>query len=179
MVPIAVDLLVPAAFGGSGSRAARIPPHDRMAARKVPGLEPATVDNDVMVIASLEPDVDRRSAEIKVAGVAALLVAKAYKIRDRLDDPKPSRQADKDAGDVLRLMATSDVDVVAARFGELIVHPEVGTVAIDGLGALRAQFGAPRATGVEMAVAAMAGSSLGEGTIRAVAPAFVGSLPRP
>ncbi len=87
VVPIAVDLLVPEAFGGGGSRAARIPPHDRIAARRVPGLEPATVDNDGMVIASLEPDVDRRSARIKVAGLAALLVAKAYKIRDRLADP--------------------------------------------------------------------------------------------
>jgi len=178
VVNIAVDLLVPEVFGGGGSRAARIPPHGRMAARKVSGLELVMVDNDVRLIVSLEPEVDSRSAEIKVAGVAALLVAKAYKIRDRLAEGKPGREADKDAGDVMWLMATSDVEAVAARFDELLTHPDVGSVAREGLSAMRAQFGAPRAQGIEMAVGALAGSSLAEGTIRAVGPAFIANLNR-
>jgi hypothetical protein len=40
----------------------QIPPHDKMSARRVPGLEAAVVDNDLMVVASLEPDVDTRVA---------------------------------------------------------------------------------------------------------------------
>lgn len=119
-VPIAVDLLVPASFAGVGRRAAEIPPHERGAARKVLGLEPSTVDHDPLRLMSLEPERDDRQITVNVAGVAALLVAKAFKISDRLADPRPGREADKDAGDVLRLMMTSDVAHVVTRFTTLL-----------------------------------------------------------
>jgi hypothetical protein len=59
-VIVPVDLLVPQSFGGGGRRGARIPPHDKLEARKVPGLEAALLDNDPMRIESLEPDVAPR-----------------------------------------------------------------------------------------------------------------------
>jgi len=180
-VSVEVDLLVAETFGfgRKGGRAARIKPHDDMAIRQVPGLEAATIDNDLLVISSSEPDVDPRATELRVAGVAALLVAKAYKIRDRLAKPVAGREADKDAGDVVRLMVASDVDAVAARLQELLSHPEVGAVTAEGLSALRGQFGAARTDGTNMAVEALAGGSLPESTIRAVGPAFAAALPTP
>jgi hypothetical protein len=47
-----------------------------------PGLELAVEDHSLMT-ASLDQDSDLRRVQLNVAGVAALLVAKAYKISDR------------------------------------------------------------------------------------------------
>ena len=73
---VEVDLMVPESLGGSGSRGARIPPHSRHAARKAGGLEAAIVDSDWVELASFEPDSDARRISVRVAGAAALLVAK-------------------------------------------------------------------------------------------------------
>lgn|GEM_PF-6189066 len=69
--------------------------HGKRAARKTRGLEPALVDNDVMVIEALDP-ADGRVAKLRVAGVAALLIAKAHKIGDRIESGRPDRLNDKD-----------------------------------------------------------------------------------
>lgn len=53
---IAVDLLVPESISGVGRRSVRIPPHNSMSARRVPGLGPAVVDYDTMKVPSLEPE---------------------------------------------------------------------------------------------------------------------------
>lgn len=45
-VDIAVDLLVGEGLAGGGRRSVQIPPHDKMAARRVPGLEAVVVDHD-------------------------------------------------------------------------------------------------------------------------------------
>lgn len=60
-----------------------MPPHDGWAAKKVPGLEVAAVDRSLMAISSLTPQ-DDRSVEAYVAGPAALLVAKAEKLHERV-----------------------------------------------------------------------------------------------
>ena len=114
-VPVELDLLVGASLT-DGTRAARIQPHDKMAARKVAGLETAMVDRSPMTIKALDAH-DDRAITVHVAGPAALLVAKAFKIKDRLSDPgKPERVVDKDAGDVVRIMmASSPRDVRSWR----------------------------------------------------------------
>jgi len=73
---VPIDLIVPAAHSPGGRRAARLEGHQRRSARKSSGLEAAPIDNDVMVIEALEPE-DPRSVRVRVAGTAALLVAKA------------------------------------------------------------------------------------------------------
>jgi len=147
---VPVDLWIPSQFSETAAsrRTAAIPPHDKMAARKVEGIELAKTDNGVMLINSLDP-ADRRSIRMKVAGPAALLVAKAYKIRDRAADPRPGREADKDAGDVIRLMRTSNVRAVSATFASLLGHedPRIVGTAQTGLGLLSAQFGRARGVG--------------------------------
>jgi hypothetical protein len=147
-----------------------------MSARRVPGLEAAVVDNDVMAVTSLEPGVDTRVIMASVAGPAALLVAKAYKIRDRVEKPGKSRLTDKDAGDVVRLMMIDEGPLeVAKRFHKLLVDDRTSEVVQTGLGYLDDLFGARATLGTEMAVAALAGG-LDERTIRALAPGYVAAL---
>ena len=105
---------------------------------------------------------------------AALLVAKAFKINDRLQqaDARPARLSDKDAGDVLRIMRAIPAAQVAASFESLRDNPRVGDVAREGLRLLEALFGAPATPGVDMAVLALRGD-LPDTTIRALAPAYI------
>lgn len=126
--PIELDLLVGASFA-KGRRSARIPPHNKMAARRVDGLETAAVDRSPMVIRPLEPE-DDRAMTVNVAGPTALLVAKAYKINDRLEkaSSKPGRVVDKDAGDVVRIMMTHQPKAIATAFAELTADPRVGSI---------------------------------------------------
>jgi hypothetical protein len=97
-----VDTIVPDAVAPPGGRrSARIAPHGRQSAHKAVGLEAAIVDHSPMTIAALDPD-DGRSITVEVAGLAAMLVAKAHKISDRLKTNKTDRLSDKDAADVYR-----------------------------------------------------------------------------
>jgi hypothetical protein len=81
---VPVDLIVPeGAASGTGRRAARLGGHGARAARRAVGLEAALVDNSRMTIAALDP-ADARSLQARVAGPAALLVAKAHKLHDRV-----------------------------------------------------------------------------------------------
>ncbi len=127
---IDLDVLVPAALGGEGRRAARLNAHGDRVARKALGLELALSDNGLMTIGAL--DADQRSFEVRVAGTAALLVAKAQKIGERLDDPRRDTYIAKDALDILRLLRGSDLDRAAstlagARTGALAtVAPSLG-----------------------------------------------------
>jgi len=173
---IGLDVLVGETLA-DGGRGARIPPHGKMCAKKVPGIELAVVDRSPMTIAGLDPD-DGRTTVVDVAGPAALLVAKAYKIDDRLRqaETRPDRLTDKDAGDVVRLMMGTSPQGVVSTFETLKADGRVGEVTATGLALLRAQFGGADAPGVRMAVSALAGS-VPERRIRALAPAFVGRLP--
>jgi hypothetical protein len=176
-VPVELDLLVPKGLApGVGRRSARVPPHDGKATRWVEGLEVAAVDRSPMHVGSLDPT-DGRVVEVNVAGPAALLVAKAFKIRDRLSDAskKPDRLSNKDAGDVLRIMMSVPSAQVAASFAALRQNDRVGQIATRGAELLYNLFGARATPGVEMAVEALRGD-VEERRIRALAPAFTARL---
>jgi hypothetical protein len=173
---IAVDLLVPESLSEGGRRSVRIPPHHKMSARRVPGLEAAVVDNDDMPVASLEPHADDRVLTARVAGPAALLIAKTYKIHERTNEPRRDRLTDKDAGDVVRLMMTSyRPSDVAARFRALLADERTRATATTGLHYLEDLFGGRATTGVEMAVSALAGG-MDEQAIRTLPPAYLTAL---
>lgn len=148
---ISVDLLVPESLGGGGRRAARIPPHARGTARKVSGLEGALVDRDLFTITALDP-VDERGFELFVAGPAALLTAKVYKLLDRVDST--DRRSDKDALDVYRLLRATATEDLANRFLTLLTNPLSSAVAETAVGQLQQLFGGVNATGTRMAVSA-------------------------
>lgn len=176
-VQIPVDLIVPEGIAPpGGTRGARLGPHGNRAARKAPGLEAAVVDNDVLTIESLDTQ-DPRSVAGRVAGPTALLIAKTHKINDRLaHEARPDRLVDKDASDVYRLMLTTAPERIAEVVPTLLDDPRVAAPAQRGLELLRAQFGARRSPGVEMAVRALR-LGVPEGRVRAVCVEFVAALP--
>ncbi|MEU9663468.1 hypothetical protein [Streptomyces chartreusis] len=178
IVPVEVDLLVPHQFAPrpNSRRRTELPPHDDWATKKVAGLEVAAVDRSVMTISSLTPG-DLRQVDAYVAGPAALLVAKAIKLDERIRDAekRPDRLNDKDAGDVYRIMTTVPADEVARIFADLRDDPRVGETARQGLQLLRTLFGAAATPGTRLAVQALAGDVPAD-RIRVLAPAFVAAL---
>jgi hypothetical protein len=106
---VAVDLMVAPHQSNRTSttaRAAHLDPHARSVARIGPGLALALSDNTWQTITALDSS-DPCQREIRVAGPAALLVAKTIKIDDRLVDSghgNSKRVVDKDALDVLWLL---------------------------------------------------------------------------
>jgi len=118
-IVVPIDLIVPEAVAPkAGRRAARLPDdHGKATARKGPGLEGALVDHGPMEIHALGPD-DDRGCTVKVAGPAALLIAKYHKLGERLATPQ--RLDAKDAGDVFRLYDVIDAETMAGRMHILL-----------------------------------------------------------
>ena len=124
-----VDLMVPAAAGGSGRRGARLGVH---------GLEGTLVSHTRRKISSLVSDEDR-SCILKVAGPAALLVAKVHKIGERLEEPAGHRQEQlpKDTFDIYRLLSAIDTAELAEEFGLLRSHKILSRVTSEALSKFR------------------------------------------
>ena len=150
---VSVDLLVPETLGGAGRRSARIPPHAQGTARKAAGLEGALVDWRLHRLAALEPG-DSRGFELRVAGPAALIVAKVHKIMDR--QGIADRRSDKDALDVYRLLRAIPTQAIAERYRGLLTNPSSRDAAERARVQCRQLFGRPSAPGTQMAVRAAA-----------------------
>jgi len=154
-VIIPVDLIVPeGASTGQGRRRARIPPHGERTARRAVGLEAALVDHSPIPVGSLDP-ADNRIVTVEVAGVTALLVAKAHKIRERVDSGRSDRLSDKDAADVYRIMQTTRPADVATTIRNLIEDPLSSEVTSQSLDYMRDLFGRRAGEGVAMAQRAL------------------------
>ncbi|MBM3678947.1 MAG: hypothetical protein FJW96_13880 [Actinobacteria bacterium] len=161
---VQVDLLVPESLGGGGRRGARLGPHGSQTARKARGLEAALVDNAHLTIEAFE-DGDQRTFDLKVAGPAALLVAKLHKLGER-SDVAPDRLQDKDALDVLRLLRATDTIELAEATRSLLADRRSADATEVALTYMVELFGTPDAPGSRMA--AQAASPLeDEGTIAA------------
>jgi hypothetical protein len=174
-VLIPVDLIVPeGAVAGGGRRAARLGVHGERAARRAVGLEAALVDNSTMVIAALDP-ADTRSLQTKVAGPAALFVAKAHKLHDRVVSGRAGRLDDKDAADVVRLMQTTTPDEVAATLSALGQDAMAGPPSKDALIYIEQLFGRRGDPGIEMAVRALR-AAMPEDRIQTLCTAYVAAL---
>ncbi|MER5419687.1 hypothetical protein [Streptosporangium roseum] len=149
---IPVDLMVPDALAGPGTkntRGARIPPHDRRATRRARGLEAAVIDNTVMDVVALDKS-DTRTYRVKVAGPAALLIAKLHKIAERADLPR--RLNDKDAHDAYRILIDTDTADLAFAFGALRREPVSSETTDQAIEYLVTLFAAgPDALGASMA----------------------------
>jgi hypothetical protein len=136
---IAVDLLVPASVSpGSGRRAARI----------VRGLDGAIVDADVMTLDALDEN-DPRAIDVRVAGPAALLIAKAHKINERQGT---NRLSDKDALDVLRLLQGTETAELATRFSQFFADQRSAAAAKTGRDLLATLFARRASVGIAMAI---------------------------
>lgn len=171
---VPVDLIVPERVAPPGGRrAARLGGvHGRRAARRASGLEAALVDATPIAVPALGDD-RRAPITVAVAGVGALLVAKAHKIADRLG--RPDRLNDKDAGDVYRLLAATPPSAMTTVLRRLSDDDRSRDATRAALAAVDALFATPRAPGVEMATRALAGV-LPADTVRAVCAAYVDRL---
>jgi len=147
----AIDLMVPEAVGGAGSRAARLGEHGKRVARKARGLEAALIDKRVQTIRSLE-DGDPRFFEVAVAGSVALLIAKLHKLEERRQDA--GRRSDKDALDIYRILQATDTQELAIVFKALFDDPLAGDVAHQALTYLENLFGTDTSVGSGMAAQA-------------------------
>jgi hypothetical protein len=175
-----VDLIVPSDFATkAGRRGARLGSHGKLAARKIPGLEAAVLDNSELEIASLGKS-DDRDVKAKVAGPTALLIAKSHKIQERLENmSRPDRVLDKDAGDAYRLMQTSDPRDCALTAARLMEDQQIGKSVRSGVEFFTDQFRASGSSGTAMAIRYFRGA-IPEERVRAIctgfASEFVGAL---
>jgi len=174
-VDIQVDLIVPTgAAPPGGSRGARLGAHGNRAARKAKGLEAALVDNEKRRVEALDPE-DGRAISVRVAGPAALLVAKVHKIVDRVESGREDRLDDKDASDVLRLMQLFPPEHIAPVIKGLLLDPVAGRPTTEALEAFQELFGVPRGLGISMASEALRMAMPAE-RIRAVSLAYAAAL---
>lgn len=163
-----VDLMVPAVFAGAGGRrSVRLPPHSDRAARRAIGLEGVLVDNDLLPVHAMAPD-DDRAVYVRVAGPAAMLVAKLFKLHERADARE--RTIDKDAHDVFRVLTGTGPEDLQRRYRRLLADEVSRGVAVAALGYLNKLFAAgPDAIGSMMAGRAEAGVGEPETVARQVA----------
>lgn len=172
---VPVDLIVPSeAAPPGGRRGAQLQGHGKRAARKTSGLEAALIDNEEMAIEALEPD-DHRRAHLRVAGVAALLVAKTHKIADRIDSGREDRLSDKDGADVVRLMGASPPAAVAATIAELTGNPTAATATRFAVERFEELFGRRGGAGIQMAARALR-EAMPEERVRATSLAYTQEL---
>jgi hypothetical protein len=157
--PVTIDLLVPASIGGAGRRGARLGVHGNRVAKKVPGLEGALTDRDLMTVRTGGP-ADARTFNVLVAGPSALLVSKLHKLADRQDQPR--RLDNKDALDIFRILQGTSADDLAARYGRILEDPRAQAAGRRGVHLLSELFGAAGAPGSSMAADAVAGVDDGD-----------------
>jgi hypothetical protein len=134
---VPVDLMVPEALAGPGTRAATLPPHDRQATRRATGLEAAVADHSPMTIASLAEG-DNREHTVEVASPAALLVTKLHKLGER--QHSPTRLLDKDAHDLYRLLVGTESSHLAVAIARLRADDLAGGVTEQALTLLEELF---------------------------------------
>ena len=174
-VAIPVDLIVPEGFAPPGGRrGARLGPHGNRTARRARGLEAAIIDKDPMRITALDTS-DQRAVTVDVAGVAALLVAKAHKLHDRAQRGRANRLDDKDAADVFRLMQVSSPASVGATLAELGSHEIAGPPTTAAIGYLQELFGRRGRAGIQMASRALQGS-IPQERVMAICVAYIAGL---
>jgi hypothetical protein len=138
---LGVDLLVPEAVAGPGRRSVRVNPHqDRQTFGRCEGIELALLDNRKTTISGFE--LDTRQIEMNVAGPAALLCAKVYKLRDRFaDTARAYRIRPKDASDVYLLMQTVTPAAAAGVWDAAMSDQRIGLTVRQGVGHFAALFG--------------------------------------
>lgn len=168
---VRLDLMVPEAVAGPGRRGARLVGHGSRAARKARGLEGALVDHELRPVGSLAHGT--RRVEVAVAGPAGLLVSKLHKLAERVGEP--GRLKDKDALDVLRLLHTVPVALLAGRIALLQQDARSAAVTNEALGLLARLFGRTDSPGSALAARAVEGLEDPD-TVRASCAALVEEL---
>ena len=101
-----------------------------------------------MMLAALDPG-DLRRLPVKVAGPAALLVAKLHKLAERLNDPRQQRP--KDALDIYRLLTAVPTDDLVKALLRLHETDLSAATSVEAMTYLDRQFSTASASGSSMA----------------------------
>lgn len=136
---VPVDIMVPKRIAGSKSRAASTPNHGKRLARTTEGIEGCLVDFSIQSIGALDPR-DSRIFDIAVAGPASILIAKSFKIFERINSKRPLQN--KDSYDVYRLLAVVETEVLMEGLNKLLADPFSQEVTEQGLGYIHSLFAA-------------------------------------
>lgn len=112
------------------------------------GLEGALVDNTTMRVASLDVG-DARGFEVRVAGEAALVVAKCHKVGERLDVHRGVEA--KDAFDIFRIVQHASTEGLARDVAMLLQSDIAADVTAGAIEYLRAHFSAEDQEGCRLA----------------------------
>ncbi|RSM87074.1 hypothetical protein DMH04_12265 [Kibdelosporangium aridum] len=168
---VAVDIMVVPWQSGTmkkDARAGRIPPHAKNTARITAGLEPALVDCAAHRLTALDPR-DSRQFDLRVAGPAALLIAKAIKIEERLADADggtSTRLKEKDALDMFRLLQAIETEDLVQGVRLHLADDQARGVTVRGLKVMETHGNTPRSPLPILAAQAGAGDVT-------IAPSFV------
>ena len=153
-VGIPLDIMVPAgALPLSSRRTAPLPGQNLSTARRTVGLELALIDTAPARLTALDPS-DPRNVTIRVAGPAALVVAKLIKLEERMSGSRPDRVLTKDAADVLRLLRYTDAAAIGTRLRALASDSTAAPVIQTSVAFLKEQWRLRQSPLVELAVAA-------------------------
>jgi len=125
-----IDLLAPHGLSGTQSRAKRSVPalqsaHGKLAVGDALGLELAAFNRSRLSIVDFADP--RLSAELFVAEVPALILAKGSKIGERMREPRKGPVRDKDLGDLWRLMAVADPGETSRLVTGFLDREDVGS----------------------------------------------------
>lgn len=149
---IVIDLMVASgSLPPSTRRTALLAGQATTTARRTDGLELALVDNTAMTLPALDPQ-DGRTITLKVAGPAALVVAKSTKIRERSHLGRVDRISAKDAGDLLRLLRNNSPARVGTRLAELATATDLSDQTASIMAWLSAQTASRYSPLVRLAV---------------------------
>jgi hypothetical protein len=102
------------------------PAHGKLAVGNVRGLELAAFNRSGMTITDFADA--RVSAEVHVAEVPALILAKGSKVGERLREPRKGAVRDKELGDLWRLMAVASPGHTRAVIAEFLDPAEIDRV---------------------------------------------------
>ena len=124
-----IDLLAPHGLSGTASRTKRgvpvlQPAHGKLAVGNALGLELAAFNRSLVEVTDLADP--RLTAEIHVADIPALILAKGSKVGERLSEPRKGPMRDKDLGDLWRLLAVADPAETVRVIEEFLDHADVG-----------------------------------------------------
>lgn len=154
---IPIDFMVPSgALPASRRRTADLAGQSPGTARRTAGLELALLDSAPTTITALD-STDRRSVTLRVAGPAALTVAKLFKLQERLAGSRRDRVLSKDAGDLLRLLRYCDAARIGARLRELRFSEVARATVESATGYLREELDSASSPLVGLAVADLEG----------------------
>lgn len=165
---VAIDLMVvphQANTSKATARAAKLAPHEKKTARIARGLEPALIDNELVAICGFNGD--DRSCDLRIAGPAALLTAKAIKIGERLgqSERQPDRLKAKDALDAFRILQAIETEALVEGFALHAKDDQASAVSQEALEIYRAHASTPDAVLPRLASVAASGD-------RTIAPSF-------